>query len=125
MSAIKLTKRQREVRDLLVTGLAHKQIAHRLGIGETTVGVHVYALRNLYRVKNDVELTLAVLEERRIESNRLGGELWRATLHALLVRYVRGQLPARGEMLADLDETTTDLFYALAALGPSEEGTPS
>ena len=40
-SAEKLTPREREVLGLLADGLAHEEIAQRLGIGSETVRTHV------------------------------------------------------------------------------------
>ncbi len=48
----KLTRRQREVLDALVTGCPNKEIARRLGLGEGTVKIHVTALLRTLKVPN-------------------------------------------------------------------------
>jgi len=51
-----LTKREREVLELLAEGLCAKEIAQSLFISETTVITHKKNLKNKFKVKNTVEL---------------------------------------------------------------------
>ena len=55
-----LTKREREVLDLLAEGLCAKEIAQILFISETTVITHKKNLKNKFKVKNTVELVSKV-----------------------------------------------------------------
>jgi DNA-binding NarL/FixJ family response regulator len=51
-AATSLTRRQREVLELIVDGLSNKEIARRLDLGEGTVKVHVAALLRTLGVAN-------------------------------------------------------------------------
>ena len=55
-----LTRREREVLDLLAEGLCAKEIAQILFISETTVVTHKKNLKNKFKVKNTVELVSKV-----------------------------------------------------------------
>jgi DNA-binding NarL/FixJ family response regulator len=53
---VRLTSRQREVRDLIARGFTNKEIATQLGIGHRTVESHREAVFEKMRVRNAVEL---------------------------------------------------------------------
>lgn len=57
--------RQQEVLDLLVQGLANKEIAARLGISERGVKHHVSRLLVLYEVESRAALIAIVLSRRQ------------------------------------------------------------
>jgi FixJ family two-component response regulator len=57
-----LTKREREVFDLLVRGKPHKQIAYALGVSERTVKLHRHQVMQKCQVRSLAEL--AVIAER-------------------------------------------------------------
>ncbi len=54
-----LTERQRDVLLLLAQGAGNKAIAHRLGLSEKTVKVHVTAILRALRVSNRAQAVLA------------------------------------------------------------------
>ena len=60
-----LSGRQREVLDQLAAGKSNKEIAHRLGIAEGTVKVHIHAVFRILGVRNRVGAAAAL---RNIES---------------------------------------------------------
>ncbi|MDO5068206.1 MAG: response regulator transcription factor [Propionibacteriaceae bacterium] len=55
-----LTARERQVAVLVAEGLVNTEIAERLGIGAATVKTHVSALLEKFRVRNRVQLAVAV-----------------------------------------------------------------
>ena len=57
-----LTAREREVAVLVAQGLASSEIADRLGIGAATVKTHVSTLLEKFKVRNRVQLAVAVAE---------------------------------------------------------------
>ena len=57
-----LTAREREVAVLVAQGLANSEIADRLGIGAATVKTHVSTLLEKFKVRNRVQLAVAVAE---------------------------------------------------------------
>lgn len=73
---IVLTRRQREILRLLITGMEHHEIAARLGISTRTVDFHVYTLFE------------------RLEVHGVMPALWRALEWGLLTR---NDLPVRLE----------------------------
>lgn len=54
--AVRLTRRETQVRDGILRGLANKEIAKELYIGERTVKFHVSTLYQKYGVRNRTEL---------------------------------------------------------------------
>jgi FixJ family two-component response regulator len=58
----RLSSRQREVFDLLLTGARSKQIAKNLGVGEKTVAKHRAAILEKLNVENVVELVRLFVE---------------------------------------------------------------
>ena len=65
-----LTEREREVMDLILAGKLNKQIAHELGVGETTVKAHV---SEILRKLDVASRTQAVIEVSRIDFDKLVG----------------------------------------------------
>ena len=57
-----LTAREREVAVLVAQGLASSEIADRLGLGAATVKTHVSTLLEKFKVRNRVQLAVAVAE---------------------------------------------------------------
>jgi len=70
----RLTPREREVMDLVVEGLANKQIAARLGLSENTILIHRKHVMKKLRVRSAVDLVRTVLlsDPTRLESQPLG-----------------------------------------------------
>lgn len=60
---MKLTPRQRDVLDLLITGDQNKVIARKLGITDATIKVHVGKLFKKYNVNNRTQLAYRVGKE--------------------------------------------------------------
>ena len=60
-----LTKRQREVLDLVATGLPRKIIAYRLDISHKTVDVHRANIMKKLKVNNGVDLVRLVLADKK------------------------------------------------------------
>ena len=58
---VALTLRQKQVVQLLLEGLSNKEIAHRLGITESTVKVHVRSIMGRAGVMSRTQLVLSVL----------------------------------------------------------------
>lgn len=58
---VPLTLRQKQVVQLLLEGLSNKEIAHRLGITESTVKVHVRSIMGRAGVMSRTQLVLSVL----------------------------------------------------------------
>ncbi|HEX7895466.1 MAG TPA: helix-turn-helix transcriptional regulator [Terriglobales bacterium] len=56
-----LTPRQRQVCDLAIQGLSHKQIARHLGITHRTVEGHIYHAYRVYGVNNKVGLLFKIM----------------------------------------------------------------
>jgi len=56
MTTASLTPRQKEVCELAVQGLTHKEIGRRLGISYRTVEDHMHHAFQIYGVKNKVGL---------------------------------------------------------------------
>jgi DNA-binding NarL/FixJ family response regulator len=52
----KLTKRELQVLELLITGISNKEIAGHINLSERTVKFHVSSLLTKYRVRGRVEL---------------------------------------------------------------------
>lgn len=50
-----LSKRQKEVMQLLISGLSHKQIAQQMGVGKDTVEAHVKRIKNKVGVGTTAE----------------------------------------------------------------------
>lgn len=65
-----LTKKQKNVCDLVVTGLSSKEISRRLGISKRTVESHRVEVYRKMGVKNAVELVRRVVTE---EGNKSHG----------------------------------------------------
>jgi two-component system response regulator FixJ len=61
----KLSDREREVCDLLVTGLQNKEIGHRLGISPRTVQVHRGRVMDKLEVRSLQDLVRLALAARR------------------------------------------------------------
>ena len=66
--ALQLTRRQREVFELVVRGRMNKQIAHELGTSERTIKAHRHAIMSKFQVRSLAELVsiaehLGVLQE--------------------------------------------------------------
>lgn len=59
----KLTRRQREVLDLLSEGKSNKIIAYELDIRESTVKVHIRNLMRRYKTTNRTALAVTALKE--------------------------------------------------------------
>jgi DNA-binding NarL/FixJ family response regulator len=59
-----LTPRQSEVLDLVIEGLANKEIADRLSLAEATVKVHITAILRAYGVSNRTKAISAARRER-------------------------------------------------------------
>lgn len=57
-----LTKREREVLDLILDGLQNKEVAHRLGLSEGTVRNHVSRIFDILGVHNRTALVLWAFE---------------------------------------------------------------
>lgn len=57
-----LTRRQREVCELAIRGLSHKQIARQLEISYRTVEDHIYHAYKLYGVNNKVGLLFKIMQ---------------------------------------------------------------
>ena len=62
-----LTRREREVLVLILSGKSSKQIAEQLGIAFKTVIVHRYKLHKKFKVHNAVTLTRAAIRMGLIE----------------------------------------------------------
>jgi DNA-binding NarL/FixJ family response regulator len=62
MAGEPLTRKQKQVCDLVTLGLGSKEIAHQLGIGPRTVEGHRLAIYRKMGVRNAVELTRKTLE---------------------------------------------------------------
>jgi FixJ family two-component response regulator len=67
--ALQLTRREREVFNLVVRGRLNKQIAHELGASERTIKAHRHNIMRKFQIKSLAELVsiaehLGVLEER-------------------------------------------------------------
>jgi DNA-binding NarL/FixJ family response regulator len=60
-----LSRREREVRELLMKNLSNKEIAKRLNVSERTVKFHVSNLLGKYGVKRRVDLILLSFSERQ------------------------------------------------------------
>ncbi|MCC7048051.1 MAG: response regulator transcription factor [Alphaproteobacteria bacterium] len=60
-----LTRRQRQVLDLIAGGRSNKQIALQLGITEGTVKLHVFTLMRSFKVPNRTLLALIAHDPRR------------------------------------------------------------
>lgn len=56
MTTASLTLRQRQVCELAIQGLSHKEIARKLGINHRTVEDHIYHAYKAYGVNNKVGL---------------------------------------------------------------------
>lgn len=54
-ASLKLTKRQKEVLELMAKGLANKEIARALSLSEHTVKIHVTAILRLFNAENRTE----------------------------------------------------------------------
>jgi DNA-binding NarL/FixJ family response regulator len=65
-----LTPQQLRVLSMLRQGLLNKQIAHELGVGETTVKAHV---SEILRKLDVASRTQAVIEVSRIDFDKLAG----------------------------------------------------
>lgn len=53
-----ITRRQRDVLDLVITGRSNKEIARCLGIAEGTVKIHLAGLFEVFKVRNRTELAM-------------------------------------------------------------------
>jgi len=60
MRAARLTRREKQVRDLLLQGYENKEVGESLGISHRTVEEHRANLLGKYSVRNTVELMRAV-----------------------------------------------------------------
>lgn len=60
-----LTKRERQVADLIVEGLSDKEIGARLGVTPHTAGFHVDRLRKKLGVDNRVKAAVAIIQRRQ------------------------------------------------------------
>jgi DNA-binding NarL/FixJ family response regulator len=60
----KLTERETQVRDLILCGLVHKEIAAALGISDKTVQIHASKLYRKYGVARRGKLVAKLAEER-------------------------------------------------------------
>lgn len=56
----KFTKRQRELRDMLVTGASMRQIAKKIGLSARTVEAHRNTILEKYRVNTRIDLVRVV-----------------------------------------------------------------
>lgn len=54
-AALKLTKRQSEVLDLMARGMSNKEIARALSVSEHTIKIHVTAVLKLFNAENRTE----------------------------------------------------------------------
>ncbi len=54
-ASLKLTKRQKEVLELMAKGLANKEIARALSLSEHTIKIHVTAILRLFNAENRTE----------------------------------------------------------------------
>ncbi|UZO80028.1 response regulator transcription factor [Aquimarina sp. ERC-38] len=54
---VELTKREREIMDLAISGLSNKEIANQLNISKRTIEVHRFNLMKKMKVKNVLELS--------------------------------------------------------------------
>ena len=61
MKVVKLSPREKEIVTLVCQEFTAKEIAHELGIAETTVITHMYRLRNKLNVRNMAGLVREVL----------------------------------------------------------------
>jgi DNA-binding NarL/FixJ family response regulator len=62
---IRLTPRETQIRDLILSGLVHKEIAARLGITAQTVQTHASRLYRKYGVESRGKMVAKIAEERR------------------------------------------------------------
>ena len=53
-----ITRRERQILELVVSGKLNKEIANTLTISESTVKNHIYSLMTKFNVKNRTELTM-------------------------------------------------------------------
>lgn len=66
-----LTPEQEQTVKCLLQGLKHEDAAKKLNIERKTYSARVSSLRKRYNVKNEVQLTLALIEDGIISSNEL------------------------------------------------------
>ncbi len=75
-----LTPREREVMDLVVSGMGNKQVAHRFGISVKTIEIHRSRLMKKLQAKTAVDLArmyLSVQRDRKKPSSLVGKPLSR------------------------------------------------
>lgn len=63
-AAENLTKRQRQVLELLAKGKANKEVARELGVSEHTIKIHVTAILRLFNASNRTEVVIKVRNAR-------------------------------------------------------------
>lgn len=68
-AARKLTKRQREIFDLLAEGMSNRQIAHDIGISEHTVRVHMTAILRALGVRNRTQAAVLAAGARALPAS--------------------------------------------------------
>jgi two-component system nitrate/nitrite response regulator NarL len=66
-----ITPREKEVLELVVTGLANKEIAHRLGISESTVRNHLHNILDKLHLQNRVQLAMYASREGLVDQQDL------------------------------------------------------
>lgn len=65
----RLTEKQKNVCDLVVTGMSSKEISRRLGISKRTVEAHRVEVYRKFGVKNAVELVHRFLTDERSKAH--------------------------------------------------------
>lgn len=92
----KLTKKQQEVEDLLLTGLSIKQIAYKLGIQYDAVASRKYEIFKKREVHSIGELLALRFSELISENKRLKKHIEQLTVYKQRWEYLRNMEMKRG-----------------------------